>query len=127
MNIFVFLAAIVALVTLIGHFTFGYSSYVKPMLAAQFDPIAKRVMLCVFHYISLFLILSVLSLSVIGLGFWEENGASSVVIFIALNFLGFAIWQLVLAFTIPLRNAPFKLFQWIFFLLVALFAGLSLY
>lgn len=125
MKTYVILSAIVALATTIGHFTMGYRSYVKPMLAAKFDDVAKRVMLSVFHYISAFLLLSTVSLFLVGFGVWNEDGAVAVVYFIAFNFFGFAAWQLVLAFTSSIPNAPFKMFQWVFFLLVALLALLQ--
>ena len=50
MNALVLTAGIFAFGVVIGHFTLGAKLYLKPMLAAEFDPVAKRVMLCVFHY-----------------------------------------------------------------------------
>lgn len=122
MNWLIIVSGIFALFTTIGHFTIGSKKFLKPMLEAAFNPVAKKVMHCVFHYVSAFLILSSLALIYIGTGTIELQGSRIVVQFIAANYFAFAIWQIVIAITSDLRTGLFKLFQWVFFLLVALFA-----
>ena len=122
MNGYISTAGFFALVTVIGHFAVGSKQFLKPMLAAAFDPIPQKVMHCVFHYVSAYLILSAAALLIIGSGLWSDKGSAAVVIFIALNFVAFAIWQIVLAAKSEIPDGIFKLFQWIFFILIALFA-----
>ena len=58
MNWFIIIAGLVCAFTTIGHFSVGSRKFLKPMLKASFDPVPKKVMHCVFHYISAYLILS---------------------------------------------------------------------
>jgi hypothetical protein len=80
---------------------------------------------CVFHYVSTYLILSAVTLLLIGSGIWSGIGTAAVIKFIAVNYVIFAIWQIALAITSGIPNGIFKLFQWIFFVLIALFSFLG--
>jgi hypothetical protein len=88
----------------------------------QFDQVSKKVMHCVFHYVSTFLILSSVTLFLIGSGILSGAGTEAVINFIGFNYVMFAIWQIVIAITSGIQNGIFKLFQWIFFVLIALFS-----
>jgi len=125
MNGYILIAGLFALATTLGHFAVGSKKFLKPMLGASFDPISKKVMHCVFHYVSTYLILSAAALLIIGSGFWAGAGATAVAIFIALNYTIFAIWQVVLAAKSGIPGGVFKLFQWIFFVLIAVFVFLG--
>ena len=125
MNGYILIAGVFALATVLGHFLVGSKQYLIPMLAASFDPIPKNVMHCVFHYISTYLILSAAALLIIGFGVWSGSGSKAVAIFIALNYVGFAIWQIVLAVKSDIPNGIFKLFQWIPFVFIAVFSLLG--
>ena len=125
MDWYIFIAGLIAVATTVGHFVVGSKEFLKPMLGASFDPISKKVMHCVFHYVSTFLILSAVTLLSIGLGIWSGNGSVAVINFIALNYVIFAFWQKALAITSGIPNGIFKLFQWIFFILIALFSFLG--
>ncbi|MGD9151450.1 MAG: hypothetical protein PVG40_14265 [Desulfobacterales bacterium] len=125
MNGYMTIAAVFALGTVLGHFTVGSKQFLKPMLEASFDPIPKKVMHCVFHYVSTYLILSAAALLIIGSGFWSGSGSAAVAIFIALNYTIFAIWQVVLAAKSGIPSGIFKLFHWIFFVLIAVFSFLG--
>ncbi len=125
MNGYMMIAAVFALGTVLGHFTVGSKQFLKPMLEATFDPIPKKVMHCVFHYVSTYLILSAAALLIIGSGFWSGSGSAAVAIFIALNYIIFAIWQVALAAKSGIPGGIFKLFQWIFFVLIAVFSFLG--
>lgn len=122
MNGYILIAGVFALATVIGHFAVGSKQFLKPILAATFDPISQKVMHCVFHYVSAYLILSTAALLIIGSGIWTGDGSAAVVIFIVLNYVAFAIWQIMLAVKSDIPNGVFKLFQWFFFVLIALFA-----
>lgn len=125
MNSFMMIAGVFAIATVLGHFMVGSKQFLKPMLQASFDPVPQKVMHCVFHYVSTYLILSAAALLIIGSGVWAGAGATAVAIFIALNYTIFAIWQVVLAAKSGIPNGVFKLFQWIFFVLIAVFAFLG--
>jgi hypothetical protein len=71
------------------------------------------------------LILSAVTLFLIGLNFWSGTGSAAVAKFIAANYLVFAIWQVVLAVASDIPNGIFKLFQWIFSIFIAIFAFLG--
>jgi hypothetical protein len=49
MNGPILIAGVAAAFCALGHFTVGRKQYLKPMLAASFDDVAKRVNHCVFH------------------------------------------------------------------------------
>ena len=119
------IAGLFALATVLGHFTVGSKQFLQPMLRASIDPIPRKVMHCVFHYVSTYLILSAAALLIIGSGFWSGGGASAVAVFIALNYIVFAIWQFVLAARSGIPGGIFKLFQWMFFVLIAVLAFLG--
>ncbi|ABZ77010.1 conserved hypothetical protein [Shewanella halifaxensis HAW-EB4] len=125
MNVYLLLAGIIAAFTCVGHFTYGRKHFLWPMQAADFDPVAKAIMHCVFHYVSVFLVLSSLVLLACSFEAISQMQSFGMLIFIALNFGLFAIWQLYIGFMSSLE-APFKsLFQWVFFVPIALltFAG----
>lgn len=125
MNWLVLVSGLFALFTVIGHFAMGIKSFLKPMLDAPFDDVPKKVVHCVFHYISAFLVLSAGVLLAVGLGMDFKADTSLLVKFIALNYGVFAVTQIFYAITSNIKNAVFKLFQWTFFVLIAVFAWLG--
>ncbi|GIU29112.1 hypothetical protein L2719_15990 [Shewanella schlegeliana] len=119
MNLYLLTAGIIAAMTTVGHFAYGRRHFLKPVLVADVDAGAKAVMHCIFHYVSVFLILSSLLLLSCGFEAISKMQSFGVLLFIALNFSLFAIWQIYIGFMSELE-APFKrLFQWVFFVLVA--------
>jgi len=122
MNGLVLISGIFALLTTIGHFAVGTKQFLMPMMGAMFDPVAKKVMHCVFHYISAFLILSTIALLSVGTGVLQVQGGALLVQFIACNYLVFAIWQIILASTSGIPKGLLRLFQWVFFVLISVFA-----
>jgi len=122
MNLLLIGAGIICSMTTLGHFIVGSKLYLKPMLDASFDQVAKKVMHCVFHYVSVYLILSSIVLLLRGFNIQVFNISEMLVKFISLNFAAFAIWQIGLALTSEIPNSIFKLFQWIFFVTIALLA-----
>lgn len=126
MNGYILTAAILALMTTLGHFAVGSKQFLLPMLRADFDRVAQKVMHSVFHYVSVFLILSTLALFVVALGNIAPAQGRLLTFFIALHYLLFALWQIGIALTSDLKKPLFKLFQWVFFVLIAFFGVLGI-
>ncbi|MFC1607548.1 hypothetical protein ACFL47_06210 [Candidatus Latescibacterota bacterium] len=125
MNWFVIIAGLAGAFTTAGHFAVGSKDFLRPMLEAQFDPVPKKVMHCVFHYISAYLILSTIALLGTGFGVIAGDGTTLLVRFIAINYAVFAVWQIVLAATSEIDKGIFKLFQWVFFTIIAVMSWLG--
>ena len=122
MNWFMISAGIITAFTTIGHFSIGTKEYLKPMLQANIEPIPKQVMHAVFHYVSVYLILSTLVLLAVGLRLIPEEQSSLLVRFIAINYAFFAVWQIWIALTSKIRQGIIKMFQWVFFVVIAVLA-----
>jgi len=125
MNWFMISAGIITAFTTIGHFSIGTKEYLKPMLQANIEPIPKQVMHAVFHYVSVYLILSTLVLLAVGLRLIPEEQSSLLVRFIAINYAFFAVWQIWIALTSKIRQGIIKMFQWVFFVVIAVLAWLG--
>ena len=115
----------VALFTTIGQFLIGSRQFLRPMLATSFDPVARKVMHCVFHYVSVFLLLSTAALFAVGFELEIGQGTTLLIRFIAINYIAFAVWQLALASISGIPNGICKLFQWVFFVLIAVLAWMG--
>ena len=126
MNWFIFIAGIIAAMTVVGHFTVGRKDFLMPLLDSSIDDVPKKVLHCVFHYISAFLVISTLALLAVGVGVKFKSGYTLLVDFIAIHYATFAVIQLVIALRSKLPKPAFKLFQWIFFSLTAIFAWLGI-
>jgi hypothetical protein len=98
--------------------------YLDPMLSASFDKVAKKVMQSVFHYVSVFLITS--SVVLLSIGLDVGVGMNVVLVkFIAINYVLFALAEIYIASSIDIEGRFTKMFHWIFFLLIAVFAWLG--
>ncbi len=124
MNWMILIAAIAAAVTTMGHFFVGTKEYLKPMLASDLDAVPKKVLEAVFHYVSVFLLLSAAALFAIAFGVGGE-GSAHVAKFIACNYALFAIWEIVIALKSGIDKALAKMFHWVFFVIIAIFAWLG--
>jgi len=109
----------------LGHFFIGSRNFLRPTLQAPFDEVPKKVMHCLFHYVSGYLILSAIFLLAIGLGYKLGGNPALLVKFIVLNYAAFAIAQIIIALASNIQNSLLKLFQWIFWTLIALFAWIG--
>jgi hypothetical protein len=125
MNGPVFISGLAAAFCTLGHFTVGSKHYLKPMLAASFDDVAKKVCHCVFHYVSVFLVLSAVCLVLAGAGARFTADTALVVRFIAIHYAVFAVVQIFIAATSGIRKAVFKMFQWTIFVFIAVFAWMG--
>jgi hypothetical protein len=125
MNWLILISGLVAGFCTVGHFAIGSKQYLRPMLQSSFDEVPKKVMHCVFHYVSVYLVLSTIFLLAIGLGYNFNSDTSLLVKFIAVHFALFAVSQLIIAATSKIQNAVFKMFQWIFFTVIAVTAWIG--
>jgi hypothetical protein len=125
MNWMILISGLAAGFVNVGHFTVGSKDFLKPMLQADFAEVPKKVMHCVFHYISIYVVLSFIVLITIGLGFSFGTADALLVKFIAINYFFFATTQIVIAATSNIPNGVIKLFQWIFFMVIAIFAWIG--
>ncbi len=123
MNYPILISGIIALMAVIGHLTMGKKEYLNPVLESDLDIIPKKVMHSLFHYMTVFMVLSTIILFA---------GASrlcplydyvhNMIRFIALTYGFFAISQLIIALTSGLKGGAFKMFQWVFWALISAFA-----
>ena len=125
MNWMIFISGLAAGFVNVGHFTVGSKDFLKPMLQAEFDDVPKKVMHCVFHYVSVYVVLSFIVLIAIGLGFSFGAADKLLVKFIAINYFFFAIIQIVIAATSNIPKGVIQLFQWIFFMVIAILAWIG--
>jgi hypothetical protein len=126
MNWPIFVAGVGAVFITIGHFAIGSKLYLKPMLLASFDDVPKKINHCVFHYVSVYLVLSTVFLLIIGIGYGNQTGNAWLVKFISINYGLFAMVQIVIAATSRIPKAIAKMFQWTLFVFVAVFAWVGL-
>ncbi len=126
MNWLLLIGGLFAAFATVGHFTIGSKSFLKPVLEASIDEVPKKVMHCVFHFVSAYQVLSSIALLGAGVGLIAKAGAGPLIGFIAINYAAFAVVQVIIAVTSKIENAMFKLFQWIFWVIIAVFAWLGM-
>ena len=97
-------------------------AFLPPAEDASFDEVSKKVMHTVFHYVSVFMVLSAAALVLAGVGFSFDLDPTLVVYFIALNYSLFALTSIVIAVTSGINNGLFKMFQWVFWIVIAVLA-----
>ena len=126
MNYFIFLSALVSLASLIGHFTLGRKRYLQPVLDSGIDIVPKKVMLSIFHYMSVFMVLSTIILFA---GSHHScplyDYVHHMIRFIGIVYAFFGVVQFIIGAGSGIPGGVFKLFQWIFWVLIALFAVLG--
>ena len=101
MNWLVLISGLFALSAVAGHFTMGKKSFLVPMLRAE----------SVFHYVSVFLVLSAAALILVGFGVDLGSDTSPLIWFVALNYSLLAAVQLTMALTSSIPRPLTKLFQ----------------
>ena len=120
MNYFIFISAIISFVAVIGQFTMGRKDYLKPVLDSDIDIVPKKVMQSLFHYMSVFLVLSTIILLA---GSSQTcpmyDYVHNMVRFIGIVYAFFAVTQFIIAFTSGISRGVFKLFQWVFWALIS--------
>lgn len=123
MNFFIFISALISLVAFIGHCTMGRKEYLKPVLDSDIDIVPKKVMQSLFHYMSVFLVLSMIILLA---GSHElcpmYDYVHNMIRFIGIVFAFFALTSFVIGLTSGISGGVLKMFQWLFWALIAAFA-----
>jgi len=128
MNYLLLTSGIVATLATIGHFTIGNKDFLKPVINSKVDEIPKNVMQSLFHYMSVYMVLT----SVILLAFSTGNqlifeNPTDIVKVIGFVYAGYAIVQFIIALSSKVDKGVFKMFQWVFWTLIAVFSLLSAY
>ena len=123
MNFFIFISALITFVAIIGHFTMGRKAYLKPVMDSDIEQMPKKVMQSVFHYMSVFL---VLSLFILLAGSHRScpmyDYVHTMIRFIGMAYGLYAITQFIIALTSGIPGGVFKMFQWVFWALISVFA-----
>jgi hypothetical protein len=125
MNWFLVVSGLVALFVVAGHFSMGRKNYLLPMMNASFDDVAKKIMQSVFHYSSVNLVVMAVLLLLIGFGVTFTGGTRLLVQVIALHYSLFALVQLIIALSSKIDKSLMKMFQWLLFIIIAVFAWLG--
>lgn len=126
MNYYILTAGVLATFATIGHFAIGTKDFLKPVMISDIDEIPKKVMESLFHYMSVFMILTSVVLLAIAVGHdLIFDTTTDVVKIIGTIYACFAVVQLYIALTSSLKMGVFKLFQWIFWALIAVFSFLG--
>ena len=116
MDTLTFIAGLLAAFVVFGHFMMGIKSYLSPMLGADFEKIPKATMQSAFHYVSVFLVLAAVTLILSGLKVAPLEKTNLLVRFIGLNYLLFALVQIIYALKNKVEKPLVKMFQWTLFL-----------
>ena len=128
MNYFILAAGIFATFASIGHFVIGTKDFLRPVLNAEINAIPKNVMYSLFHYMSVFMTFTSVILLSVSMG---ENlifeSAVDVVKLIGIIYAAFAITQFLIALTSSIKMGVIKLFQWIFWTLIAACSLIGVY
>jgi hypothetical protein len=106
----------------LGHGTVGRKQFFLPMLAATFDPTAKRIMAFVWHMSTATLVIAAVALLCAGLGYVGEAARGPLALYVALQFMAYGAVHLFLVSTSNLPGAVHKQFQWSLFLAVGVAA-----
>ncbi|MFC1865587.1 hypothetical protein ACFLYB_02595 [Chloroflexota bacterium] len=125
MNWLVLISGLFAFFASVGHLTMGRKLFLQPIMDASFDEIPKKVMQSIFHYMTIFQILSAVALLLIALGYSFDLDSILLVWFIALNYSLFAVSGIIIAMTSGIPGGLTKMFQWIFWIIIAVFAWIG--
>ncbi|MCK5281298.1 MAG: hypothetical protein KAK04_22240, partial [Cyclobacteriaceae bacterium] len=68
MNYFILTSGIFASLATIGHFAIGAKDFLKPVMNSDIDEIPRKVMQSLFHYMSVFMVLTSVVLLAISMG-----------------------------------------------------------
>ncbi len=122
MNLLVFAGGVLGTFATIGHFTLGSKRFLKPMLDSNMEEVPKKVMHSIYHFLSVFMILSSLALLMIGANIIDHEGFNMLGQFIAANYLCFTFWQIVLILITKIEGGLIKFYQWMIFFVISCLA-----
>lgn len=127
MNYYILTAGVLASFATIGHFAMGTKDFLKPVMVSDIDEIPKKVMESLFHYMSVFMILTSIVLLAIAMGHnLTFESTADVVKIIGIVYACFAVVQFYIALTSSIKMGVFKLFQWVFWILISVFSFLGI-
>ncbi len=118
MNVALLIAGLVAAFMVVGHSTIGARQFYTPMLAADFDPVSKRIMGFVWHMSTATLVVATVALIYAAFA----TGLSALAIYAGAQFLIYGAIHLFLTATSEQPGAVIKQFQWSLFLTVGIAA-----
>lgn len=118
MNTLLIVSGGLAAFMVVGHGTLGRRKFFLHMLAADFDPTAKRIMTFVWHMSTITLAVAALALLYGGLGYLEPAVLEPLAVYAGIQFLAYGALHLFLVTTSKLSGAVYKQFQWSLFLAV---------
>ena len=120
MNYFIFVSAIISLSAVVGHLTMGRKEYLKPVLDSEIDIVPKKVMQSLFHYMTVFMVLSTIILFA---GSHHScplyDYVHNMIRFIGIVFAFFALTQIIISLSSGIPGGVFKLFQWVLWALIS--------
>jgi hypothetical protein len=116
MDIFTFIAGLLAAFVVFGHFIMGIKWYLTPMMKSDFDLVPKATMQSAFHYVSVYLLLSAAALIISGLKIFPGTETYLLVKFIGLNYLTFTLVQIFYSVKNKVKKPLVTMFQWTLFL-----------
>lgn len=122
MNSLIFISGCLAAFMLVGHSTIGQKQFFTPMLNAEFELTSKRIMTFVWHMSTISLASAAVGLFYVALIAKTGPVASTLALFIGIQFLAIGALHLYLVATSGLPGAIYKQFQWSLFLAVGLTA-----
>jgi hypothetical protein len=103
----------------------GRKMFLKPMMDATFEEVPKKTMHSLFHYVSVFQVVSAVALILVGFGVSFNLDSTLLIRFIALNYSLFAVALLIIALTSHIPSPLTKLFQWVFWIIIAILAWIG--
>jgi len=125
MNSYLIISGAIATFILVGHSTIGCKQFFLPLVKADFDPTARRIMEFVWHMSTLTLLLPPPILLYAGYTGLTGEGMSYLLTFIAIQFVLLFAVHFSLVVTSGLPGAVYKLFQWGLFLAVGGFTWMG--
>ena len=115
-------SGVLAAFAAIGHLVIGGKSFLVPMTSAQFDAVPKKVMHCVFHFITVDFFLSAGLLLLAGFGVGLKWDPSLAIFLVGAKFGGYAVVQVAMVLASGIPKGLAKIFQWVFFVGISVLA-----
>ena len=104
MNYFILTAGIFAALATIGHFTMGSKRFLRPVMKSELDLTVKKVMQSLFHYMSVYMVLTSIFLIAMSTGECQQfENTPDVVKLIGFIYAGFAIVHFIIAATSKIK------------------------
>lgn len=119
----IYICAYLSVFMFVGHLAMGMKLYLRPMLKSDTETVAKNVMHAVFHYMSIVMLMSAITLISHAHNLFEIS--SDVILFIGILYLVCGILQMLMAVLSSGLKGLINMFQWTMFLPIGILAVLS--